>query len=407
MNTNVVISLDTRRAKSDGTYPLIMRLGHNKRTTSLPLDINLSKKDWNEERRIIRDSYKGSESVTRLNNKIQKKKAEALDIIHKLDENGQLENISLTDLRNMIASQSSSVSFFTFSNKIVADLKAANRIGTARSYQGVLDVLTDYRNEQDLTFNQITFTFLKSFENHHIGKGNNYNGLAVYMRTIRALYNLAIKSGIAEKEKYPFNDYKITTVPTKKRALDWELLMKIIQKDISEAHPCYNTRNYFLASYLMYGMNFIDMAFLKKENIASGRIAYERSKTGKHYDIKITANLDKILSHYLNTRDSEYVFPIIKRQELSLQYKDIDWARKRYNKKLKELAKYCDVDQHLTSYVSRHSFATQAMLQEVPVNAISAMLGHSSIKTTQVYLKSLPSNIIDEYNMRIAGKMTI
>ncbi|MCF8451521.1 MAG: tyrosine-type recombinase/integrase [Taibaiella sp.] len=57
----------------------------------------------------------------------------------------------------------------------------------------------------------------------------------------------------------------------------------------------------------------------------------------------------------------------------------------------------------MSSYVSRHSFASQAMLQQVPVNAISSMLGHSSIKTTDIYLKSHPSNVLDDYNAKIMG----
>jgi len=61
----------------------------------------------------------------------------------------------------------------------------------------------------------------------------------------------------------------------------------------------------------------------------------------------------------------------------------------------------CGIDQRLTSYVSRHSFATQAMLNEVPLTAISEMLGHSKLNTTQVYLKSLPTNILDSYQEKI------
>jgi integrase/recombinase XerD len=79
----------------------------------------------------------------------------------------------------------------------------------------------------------------------------------------------------------------------------------------------------------------------------------------------------------------------------------VDWARKNYNKGLKKIALLCGIEQNLTSYVSRHSFATQAMLQDVPLQAISAMLGHSKLNTTQIYLKSLPSNILDDYNQLI------
>jgi integrase len=153
---------------------------------------------------------------------------------------------------------------------------------------------------------------------------------------------------------------------------------------------------------MMYGMNFTDMAYLLKTDIQNGRVLYRRKKTGKLYDIKITDALEKILSYYKNrSSDSEYVFPILKRDTPLTQSKDIQWARKRYNKRLKDLAKLCGIEKNLTSYVSRHSFATQAMLQEVPVKAISTMLGHSSVKTTESYLQSLPSNILDEYNAKI------
>ena len=86
-----------------------------------------------------------------------------------------------------------------------------------------------------------------------------------------------------------------------------------------------------------------------------------------------------------------------------MQSRDIQWARKRYNKKLKDVAALCGINKTLTSYVSRHSFATQAMMNQVPLNAISAMLGHSSIKTTEIYLKTLPAGILDEYNKLVIG----
>lgn len=89
-----------------------------------------------------------------------------------------------------------------------------------------------------------------------------------------------------------------------------------------------------------------------------------------------------------------------------LQDRDIMWSRKCYNKRLKTIAEICGIEKTLTSYVSRHSFATQSMLQNVPINAISSMLGHSSIKTTEIYLKSLPNNILDDYNAQIMGMNT-
>lgn len=403
--TNVVISLDTRRTKQDGTYPLVLRIGHNKRTTAIPLGVSLFEKDWDEEKRKIKKSYSGTSNITRLTNSIEKKKSDAMDIIVKLDEAGQLQKLSVKELRDKIDRQNTSASFYEFGDKLVQDLIKANRIGTARSYKGVLAVLKTFHGEKkELYFSDITYSFLTKLETYHFNKGNEANGLAVYMRSIRAIYNRAVNEGIIEKDLYPFAQYKIKTVPTQKRALEWAFLKKIIDLKLEPADTCFNARNYFLASYMMYGMNFKDMAFLLKTDIAHGRIYYRRDKTSKLYDIKITASLQTILNYYIDKNPgSKYVFPIIKRDSALLQDRDILWARKRYNTRLKDLAALRGIEKNLTSYVSRHSFATQALLQKIPVVAISTMLGHSNLKTTQTYLKTLPSNILDDYNSRILG----
>lgn len=403
MDTSIGISLDTRRCRKDGTYPLVLRLGHKQRTTSIPLKVFLLEKEWDEKNRIIRKSYKGTESSTRLNNKHQKKKSDAWDIIMRLNESGELNYLSVGELRSKIeGSNDERVSFYQFAEEQINELKKANRFGTSRSYKGVVSVLKDFYPGKELQFQDINYKFLARFETNHASKGNTQNGLSVYLRAIRALYNKAIKSGIVEKEHYPFEDYKIKSVPTEKRALEWELLKRIIDAEINPDDKCFNARNYFISSYMMYGMNFTDMAYLKINDIKDGRIQYRRRKTSKLYDIKVTSNLDRLLSYYIkNNNGLGFVFPIIRTTELNQQDKNVMWARKRYNKKLKNLAQLCGIEANLTSYVSRHSFATQAMLQQVPLNAISSMLGHSSLKTTEIYLKSLPTNILDDYNAKI------
>lgn len=281
MNTNIVISLDTRRQKKDGTYPLVMRLGHNARTTSIPIGISISEKDWDEESRTIKKSYGGVSSIVRINNIIQKKKTEAMDIIVKLEEKGLLDTLSVSDLKDRIYQPEANQSFFNYANNLVEELKKANRFGTARNYKGVISVLKDYCKNKDLPFKQMTYQFLCNFETNHLSKGNSYNGLSVYMRAIRAIYNKAIKAGIVDKENYPFSSYKIKSEPTDKRALEWDKIKKIIQLEIAPGHVCFNARNYFVASFMMYGINFSDMAHLRKENIVDGRIKYRRRKTSK------------------------------------------------------------------------------------------------------------------------------
>jgi integrase/recombinase XerD len=424
--TSVKVSLDTRRAKTDGTYPLILRLTHKRKTTSIKTGIHLKKEDWDENSLQVKKSYKGTTNVTRLNNEIQKKKAEALDSILKLGERAKKVPLSVTGVKQHIDPTFSSQSFYTYSGKLIKDLINAERIGTARTYQLAVNVLrtfnkgkpfeknkggnpktTKFKDDKhpDLKFDEIDYNFLIKLENYHLSSGNELNGLAVYMRTIRSIYNQGIKAGVVEKLLYPFSDYKIKTEPTKKRALESTYLKKIITLDLPVDHPCFDARNYFVASYMMYGMSFADMAHLQKIDITNGRINYRRRKTSKLYDIKVSDSLADILAHYIQQKPtSRFVFPIIKREGAILQQRDIHGARKSYNEALKTIAEMCGIEQNLTSYVSRHSFATNAMLSNVPVNAISAMLGHSSLKTTEIYLKSLPSNILDDYNTLVIGK---
>lgn len=403
MNASIVVSLDTRRAKQDGTFPLIMRLGLDNRTIPIPLGYSFKLEDWDEPARKVKKSYKGTETVVRLNNLIQKKKTNALDILMKLDEKGELNSLSITDVKQRIVGQQENQSFLKYTDKLIGELKTAKRFGTATSYGCVRKVLAGFVSQKDLPFSAVNYEFLKKFEAYHLAKeGNGYNGLAVYMRTIRAIYNSAIKAGLVDAALYPFKSYKIKSVPTQKRALDIELLNNIINLDVKPGDILFNARNYFVASYMMYGMNFKDMAFLKKENIIDGRVNYRRNKTAKLYDIKLFPALQEILDYYLEANpEAEFVFPILQGGDLEAQTRTLGWARKRYNAKLKLIANKCDIETNLTSYVSRHSFATQALLNTVPVAAISAMLGHSSIKTTEVYLKGLPSNILDDYNSQI------
>lgn len=408
MNTNIVISLDDRRAKKDGTFPLVMRLGHNERTTSISLGISIFSKDWDGKNRRIKKSYSGVSSVSHLNNLIAKKKSEAMDVIFKLNEDGVLASLPIAVLKKHIVASNETNSFFDYTAKLIDELLKSNRVGTARSYRDASNVIKSFVRGKDLRFEEITYDFLRRFEAYHLAKGNSYNGLSVYLRAVRSIYNQAIKSGLVDKALYPFADYKIKSVPTQKRALDFDVLSKIIELELPPAHPCFHARNYFVASYMMYGMNFTDMAFLKWSDLKNGRVQYRRRKTSKIYDIKITESLNSIFEFYRGFNKgfdggNEYVFPIVKRETALLQSKDIHCARKRYNKKLKAIAEMCGIEEVLTSYVSRHSFATQAMMKEVPIKVISTMLGHSNLKTTEIYLKSLPSNVLDDYNEKILG----
>jgi len=401
MNSHIVLSLDKRRARKDGSYSIVLRITHKRKTTSITTGISIPKSFWDEKKRRVRNAYKGVDSITRLNNQLSKKRSYAMQVIAGLEEKNLLHLMSLKQVKEKIVNQHHQSSFIEYGYELAEEMTQSKRIGNARSYRAVLGVLESYSGTKKLSFEELNYEFIVRWEADHLARGNAINGFTSYMRTIRAIYNRGIKAGLVDKEVYPFNDYQLKSTPTDKRAISVENMQKILNASFESETNLFHYRNYFIASYFLFGMNFMDMAFLKKENIIDGRIKYQRKKTAKQYNIKINDQLAHILDYYLAAMESEFIFPIIKRKTPIDQYKDVLWMRGRYNKGLKDIAEHCGITERLTSYVARHSFATQAMMNDIPLQAISAMLGHSKLSTTQIYLATLPTEMMDEYHDRI------
>ncbi|WP_176801481.1 site-specific integrase [Kriegella aquimaris] len=402
MKTNITLSVDTRRKRKDGMCPIIFRLSHHRKTIAIATGLAVPPEYWNQKNREVKRTYNGVSSVARLNNLLVKKKTELRDGINELEENGQLKGLSITELKYRLTKPTITISFFDFTEQLISEMEEANRFGNAKAYRCALGALKNFNKKEFLRFEEMTYTYLKRFETAHLKKGNSINGLSMYMRTFRAIYNKAIHQGAVSADSYPFKKYKIKSEPTAKRAISKDKIKRILDLKLDYASPLFNARNYFLCSYLMNGISFIDMAFLKVDNIIDGRIQYRRQKTARHYDIKVTPQLSSIMDYYLIGKDkTAHIFPIIKRKDLQDQFNDVQWERKRYNKRLKEIALLCDIEENLTSYVSRHSMATNLILNDVPINALSKMLGHSKLQTTEIYIKNLPTHIMDEYQERL------
>lgn len=403
MKTNLILSLDKRRPRKDGSYPLIFRLTHERKTTSIATGYALHKDDWNEKSKRIKKSYKGVNAVERLNNSLLKQRAQYMDKIQKLSEKDQLRFMSIKEVRAHILNHNTNDCFFTFTQKLIDELRASQRFGNQKVYETALSALQKFHNAKTLRFSELNYHFIKSFEVHHLKKGTTINGLSVYLRTVRAIYNKGISAGKIEAEASPFKSYKIRSEATEKRAIDAEKIHKIFELELSKGSSLYHARNYFLLSYLMNGMSFADMAYLKRKNIIDGRIKYKRLKTSKLYDLKVTNQLEVLLHEYIEEKAlDDFIFPIIKRTSPEDQFKDMRMHLNQYNLDLKKIAQKCGIETTLTSYVSRHSMATNLILSDVPINALSKMLGHSKLSTTQIYIKDLPTKMMDDYQERLS-----
>ncbi len=401
MATHIKLSLDTRR-KDISAFPLVYRLTHNRRTTSISAGVKLKKSEWDQKNSRIKSTYKGTGSITRLNNTLRKRLANMIDVVTRLEDEGTLRFMSLKEVRQSIKRVSKKVSLFDFTEKLIIDMLTANRVGNARVYRHTLSAIKNFTKEQDITMLEVNQDFLHRFETWHLSKGNSWGGLSVYLRTLRAIYRKAIKAGLVVEEGYPFKNYTIRNGKPRKRAITLDLLQKIKSLKLEPGSPLFRDRQIFLMSFLLNGMSFTDMCHLKLSNIIDGRIKYTRQKTNYPFDIKIDEQLKPILEYFIQGKEKEdYILSIIKHSAPISQYKDVLWARSRYNKNLKKIGEMAGIEETLTSYVSRHSFATGADDLGVPLTAISQMLGHQKISTTEAYLAGLRTSKKDEYQDKV------
>jgi len=225
------------------------------------------------------------------------------------------------------------------------------------------------------------------------------------MRTLRAIYNRAIKENLVSLEAYPFKNYTIKTVETQRRALHEDDFIRFKSIELSESLQ--KARDLFLASFYMRGMNFIDIAYLKFENIEGDfeRIRYRRNKTGKHFSIKISPPLKALFLKYLESpyQKDAYIFPIINSELPKDQYYEaIRNSRYRLNKKLKIIAGVLGIES-FTIYAARHTYATMGKRKGVPTAVIQESLGHKTEAITQTYLNSFENKVVDEYDELIMG----
>jgi len=403
MNTTLLLILDKRRIKKGDLYPICLLLNHKNTKLYINLKDNVAKDFWDQKNQKVLSNAKVFPNVGWVNNHIQGKKTDATRLIAFLDETGELAQLSPIELKRRIQNKSTRASFYKYLDSLVAQFNKHGKQGNAQVYQGTKSFLENYvPGKKDLFFDDINYKLLKSIELHYLSKGNNLNGLSHYFRTIRAIWNRAIKEGIVRNEGYPFKEYKIKQIKTHKTALRKVDHNKILTLSLTEDTLSWHTRNMYFFSFYCQGMNFADIAKLKVKNIQAGRLFYTRSKIGKEISIRITDKINEILNHYIKNKQSdEYIFPVITDEYRQVsQIKDF---RDSANHALKRWANKLELDPTLSFNTARHSWATIGKDLNLPMAVISEGLGHNDIRTTQIYLDSFESNVIDGANELITS----
>lgn len=385
------------KPNKEGQYPVVLKIIKDRKVKVITLGISCLEKDWDK----VNVKFKKSQNnFMQRNRALLKKKEEALKII----DDFFLEGIDFT-LNQFEAKfrgrKSSKVTVSEFWKEKVSDLNKAGRTGNARAYKDVYNSFFKFHKDKNLVFREITPTLLDKYETYLRSNNNTDGGIGVKMRELRALFNDAIKKGIVDEKYYPFKIYKVSKLKGKgiKKALtrDEMKLMEVLNTD--ENPHLMDAKNYMLFSYYMGGINFVDIMKLKWENIQGDRILYIRSKTKGRFSVKMLAPVKKIIAYYkTQNRSTDYVFPILLKDKLTpMQIENRKHKTlSKFNKQLKEIAKIQGVEQNVTSYVIRHSFATNLKFAGISTDLIGESMGHNDVSVTKAYLKEFDDEIIDD-----------
>ena len=280
----------------------------------------------------------------------------------------------------------------------IARLKRLGKIRTSETYTAALRSFSGFMDDKEVLFDQINADLIAEYEAYLKGRGNSPNTISFYMRILKAVYNRAVEAGLTE-QRHPFKSVYTGVEKTMKRAISLNDLKRIKGLDLSLKPNLDYARDMFLFCFYTRGMSFIDMAYLRKKDLQNGILSYRRRKTGQQLFIKWEKCMQEILDKY-PINETEYLLPIITQR-------DTDY-RKQYtnelhlvNHLLKKIGKNLNLLIPLTMYVGRHSWASVAKSRNVPISVISEGMGHDSENTTQIYLASLDTTVVDKANKKI------
>ncbi|MBW8359580.1 MAG: site-specific integrase [Weeksellaceae bacterium] len=391
--------IQKEKVLSSGLFPIYLRVTKDRKRRYISTGFSCEKMQWNPLKESFRRNFLDHEQYNSILLTL-KRRAE------KIFADAHSEGIELTleefDSLFFDFKKGERITVKKYWEQKIENLQTAKQVGNARSYKdGKNSFFKFVGDRKELYFTDITPDLLNRYENYLRSNNGTDGGISVKMRTIRSLYNKAIGDKLVSKDDYPFDTYKISKLKSAntKRALDITDVEKIRSLNMELFPDLLDSRNYFVFSYYTRGMNFYDMMLLEWTNIEGGKILYTRRKTKTNFSIKITAPVQEILDYYRSQgRLSRYIFPILTSENLTAQQIEYrkDKVLKKYNKDLKKIAAKCGIDTKITSYVARHSFATNLKQKGVSTDIISEAMGHHNVGITQVYLKQLESSILEE-----------
>lgn len=375
---------------------------HDRRPRQLLSDYHVFPSEWDETRSMVVTTPSSSRKPFILS--IRERIRWDVERLTKIGRRLDAEGLAYTseDVIDEFRRYADEYSVFNFIENLIVKFKMNGKTRTSETYAAALNSFKKFRKNEDIMLDSLTSEIMESYEAWHKQRGNSPNTISFYTRILRAAYHRAVEDDIIENRN-PFRHVYTGVEKTIKRAIPLLHVKKIKALDLSLEPTLDFARDMFLMSFYLRGMSFIDMAFLKKTDLKHGYIIYRRRKTGQQLTIEWTKEMQNILDKYPDN-PTQYLLPIIKNEGINERcaYRNIGYN---INHSLKKIAEMVGVNIPLTMYVARHSWASAAKYKGIPISVISEGMGHDSEATTQIYLASLDTSLVDKANSLIMASL--
>jgi len=383
----VTVIFNEKKVTKSGEVPIWLRIIKDRKPKYIALGIKIHSKYWDSKKNKVRKSHQNSKY---LNNFIAQKVAEAEAVSLELEAASKYT--TPIEIKSAVMG-TSLASYYKFAQASIDKNLRMGKIKMSNNEKYALKKLKNFVPENDLLFFDITYQFLKKYEESLKKIKNKTNTIFSDLKIIRKHFNEAEKEGLIPRVKNPFLTFRIKTASIEKSYLTEAEIKTLADKKLDPTKRIYHSRNLYIFACYTGGIRFSDLIKLKWSNYDGEHLTLITGKTTKKLIIKVPNKAIDILNLY-KTSDSnptDYIFPLLKNDvdysDPEVLFKAIQINNAIVNDNLKTLAVSCKFKKHIHFHTSRHTFATVALKKGMRLEYVSKLMTHSTIKTTEIYAK--------------------
>ena len=393
---SVKLILKANKKDDSGEMPVYIRITKNRKAKFISIGIKVHPDLWDEKIHRVKKKYP---NATKVNAFIAKKIAESEGTAVTLETSKKY--VSSKKIKEAIMGKASLSLIKYIEEYQNSDLRKC-KVGTYNRVNAIVNKLKTYLRQSDISFDEFDLNFIKKYEKYLREVLNNKpNTIHSNFKVFRKFFNDAIREDLIEPIANPFNKYKLSWENTSRAYLTDTEIEAIENLALKENTVMFHHRNMYVFATYAGGIRISDLLQLRWNNYDDSHVRLFTQKTKESISIKLPSKALEIMEFYkglnLTGQITDFVFPFLSNttdySNPNVLFKALSSNTAFVNKNLKTIAFKAEIKKAISFHSSRHSFATRALQKGMRIEYVSKLLGHSTIKTTQIYTKIVNSDL--------------